>query len=399
MLPFLLLQAAVAAAPQIPDRPYELDFAADTKRQVIVDREPNQYLGHVSTLLLEDGKTILAVYPKGHGKGAILLKRSEDGGRTWSERLPVPASWATSLETPTIHRVIDPSGKKSLIVWSGLYPARIARSEDDGKTWSELEKVGDWGGIVVMGDVVALHEKGCYTALFHDDGRFLANGGKATGTFTLLASDSVDAGRSWSAPRALWSGKDMHLCEPGAIRSPNGAEITLLLRENRRKQPSQTMTSKDEGKTWSSPEPMHPALTGDRHTARYAKDGRVVVVFRDMGLKQDNLTKGDFVRILKEPKNALTKQYQALFEAEGVKVTFDAGAINEIADMAFTINAEIENIGARRLHTVMSRLLREFLFDVPDKIVAPADITITQPLVKEKLAGLLNNKDLSEYIL
>ena len=295
MLPFLLLQAAVAAAPQIPDRPYELDFAADTKRQVIVDREPNQYLGHVSTLLLEDGKTILAVYPKGHGKGAILLKRSEDGGRTWSERLPVPASWATSLETPTIHRVIDPSGKKSLIVWSGLYPARIARSEDDGKTWSELEKVGDWGGIVVMGDVVALHEKGCYTALFHDDGRFLANGGKATGTFTLLASDSVDAGRSWSAPRALWSGKDMHLCEPGAIRSPNGAEITLLLRENRRKQPSQTMTSKDEGKTWSSPEPMHPALTGDRHTARYAKDGRVVVVFRDMGLKQDNLTKGDFV--------------------------------------------------------------------------------------------------------
>jgi ATP-dependent HslUV protease ATP-binding subunit HslU len=113
----------------------------------------------------------------------------------------------------------------------------------------------------------------------------------------------------------------------------------------------------------------------------------------------DNLTKQDFVRILKEPKNALTKQYQALFEAEGVAVTFDAGAINEIADMAFTINAEIENIGARRLHTVMSRLLKEFLFDVPDKIVAPANITITQPMVKEKLAGLLKNKDLSEYIL
>ncbi len=113
----------------------------------------------------------------------------------------------------------------------------------------------------------------------------------------------------------------------------------------------------------------------------------------------DNLTQQDFVRILKEPKNALTKQYEALFEAEGVTVSFDEGSINEIAETAFTINAEIENIGARRLHTVMSRLLNEFLFDVPDKIAAPASLSITQPLVKEKLAGLVKNKDLSEYIL
>lgn len=113
----------------------------------------------------------------------------------------------------------------------------------------------------------------------------------------------------------------------------------------------------------------------------------------------DNLTQQDFVRILKEPKNALTKQYQALFEAEGVSVAFDEGAINEIAETAFTINADIENIGARRLHTVMSRLLNEFLFDVPDKISTPASISITQSMVKEKLVGLVKNKDLSEYIL
>jgi ATP-dependent HslUV protease ATP-binding subunit HslU len=113
----------------------------------------------------------------------------------------------------------------------------------------------------------------------------------------------------------------------------------------------------------------------------------------------DNLTQQDFVRILKEPKNALTKQYQALFEAEGVSVAFEDGAINEIAKTAFTINADIENIGARRLHTVMSRLLNEFLFDVPDKISTPASISITQSMVKEKLAGLVKNKDLSEYIL
>lgn len=113
----------------------------------------------------------------------------------------------------------------------------------------------------------------------------------------------------------------------------------------------------------------------------------------------NNLTHADFVRILKEPKNALTKQYQALFQAEGVEVEFTDDAIDEIANTAFAINAEIENIGARRLHTVMSKLLNEFLFDVPDKIGANARIAINASMVKEKLSGLTKNKDLSEYIL
>ncbi|MBX2967597.1 MAG: ATP-dependent protease ATPase subunit HslU [Cyclobacteriaceae bacterium] len=113
----------------------------------------------------------------------------------------------------------------------------------------------------------------------------------------------------------------------------------------------------------------------------------------------NNLTHEDFVRILKEPKNALTRQYEALFETEGVHVEFTDDAIEELANTAFTINAEVENIGARRLHTVMSRLLNEFLFDVPDKIPANARITIGADTVREKLAGLAKNKDLSEYIL
>ncbi len=113
----------------------------------------------------------------------------------------------------------------------------------------------------------------------------------------------------------------------------------------------------------------------------------------------NNLTKDDFIRILSEPKNALTKQYQALFEAEGVTVNFEQDAIEEIAQTATTINADIENIGARRLHTVMSKLLNEFLFDVPDKIQPPATILVTRQMVHEKLAGFVKNKDLSEYIL
>jgi ATP-dependent HslUV protease ATP-binding subunit HslU len=113
----------------------------------------------------------------------------------------------------------------------------------------------------------------------------------------------------------------------------------------------------------------------------------------------NSLTKEDFVRILKEPKNALTKQYQALFESEGVTIAFDDESVDEIAQTAFDINAEIENIGARRLHTVMSKLLNEFLFDVPDKIKSPSEIKVTRAMVKEKLSGLIKNKDLSEYIL
>jgi ATP-dependent HslUV protease ATP-binding subunit HslU len=113
----------------------------------------------------------------------------------------------------------------------------------------------------------------------------------------------------------------------------------------------------------------------------------------------NNLTKEDFIRILQEPKNALTKQYQALFQAEGVEVSFAEDAMDEIASTAFAINAEIENIGARRLQTVMSKLLNELLFDVPDKIAPNSKISIDSKLVKEKLSGFIKNKDLSEFIL
>lgn len=114
-----------------------VDLDKESFRQVVVDREDGQYLGHTTTVLLEDGRTILTVYPKGHGRGAIIYKKSTDGGLTWSDRIPVPESWETSMEVPTIYRVIDANGEKRLIVFSGLYPARMAHSEDDGNTWSD----------------------------------------------------------------------------------------------------------------------------------------------------------------------------------------------------------------------------------------------------------------------
>ena len=113
----------------------------------------------------------------------------------------------------------------------------------------------------------------------------------------------------------------------------------------------------------------------------------------------NNLTKEDFIRILKEPKNALTKQYIALFDAENVEISFNDNALDLLAEKAFQINEEVENIGARRLHTVMSLILNDFLFDVPDVIGENAKIIITAEMVEEKLTELVKDKDLSQYIL
>jgi len=113
----------------------------------------------------------------------------------------------------------------------------------------------------------------------------------------------------------------------------------------------------------------------------------------------DNLTQEDFLKILCEPKNSLTKQYKALIKAENVEIIFNDDALEEISNKAFIINSEIENIGARRLHTVMSKLLNEILFDIPEKIGPNAKVVITKKMVEDKLNSITQNKDLSEYIL
>ncbi len=268
-----------------------IDLASETHRQVVVDREPGQYLGHPTTVLLEDNKTMIAVYPKGHGRGGIVMKRSTDTGLTWSDRLPVPDNWATSKEVPTIHRVVDPQGVKRLIMFSGLYPIRMAVSENDGRTWTPLEPIGDFGGIVAMGSLIRL-KNGSYIALFHDDGRFLHGSGKRT-KFHVFKTVSKDGGLTWGEPEIIARHATAHLCEPGAIRSPDGKQIAVLLRENSRKHNSFVIFSNDEGSTWTEPVELPGALTGDRHTGRYAPDGRLFITFRDM--THESPTRGDWV--------------------------------------------------------------------------------------------------------
>ena len=111
----------------------------------------------------------------------------------------------------------------------------------------------------------------------------------------------------------------------------------------------------------------------------------------------DNLSQSDFVKILTKPKNALLKQYEALLQAEGVTLEFNKDAINEIAKIATELNDTMENIGARRLHTVMTSLLEDILFDLPDKKITK--ISINKKTVQKKLSNLSEDEDLRRYIL
>lgn len=111
----------------------------------------------------------------------------------------------------------------------------------------------------------------------------------------------------------------------------------------------------------------------------------------------ENLTEEDFVRILTEPDNALLKQHKMLLETEGMKVTFSEDAVTEIASMSFLMNDQTENIGARRLHTVMEKLLEDISYEIPD--MKEEEIVIDGELVKEKFADSVHADDLDRFIL
>jgi ATP-dependent HslUV protease ATP-binding subunit HslU len=105
----------------------------------------------------------------------------------------------------------------------------------------------------------------------------------------------------------------------------------------------------------------------------------------------------DFKRILTEPKNALVKQYTALLETEGVNVTFTDDAIDEIAALAFEVNEQMQNIGARRLHTIMEKLFEEISFNAPN--LQEKNINIDAQYVRQQLSEIVKDEDLSRYIL
>ena len=284
-------EGQLAALPPEPSQPRGytipmIDLAQEKWRQVIVESIPGQYLGHPTTVLLADNKTILVTYPLGHGGPSAVLKKSTDGGLTWSERLPVPDNWKTATNCPCIHRLTSPEDVERLFVFEGNGAMRQSVSLDNGATWTPFEPNGLH--CVVAPITVVPISGGRHLMLYHR-----GHSDRDRSPLTIWQSISADGGLTWGPEQkaAEFTGAD--LCEPAIVRSPDGTQLAVLMRENARRYNSFLIVSDDEGETWSEPVELPASLTGDRHMPRYAPDGRLVIPFRDT--THESPTKGDFV--------------------------------------------------------------------------------------------------------
>lgn len=271
-----------------------VDLSQETDRHVIVAAGTETvYQGHPTTVLLPDGKTMFAVWTYGHGGECGPMKKSTDGGKTWSDLLAVPDSWRRVKNCPAIYRLVDPEGKARLFVFAVEGNGLVSScSEDDGNTWTEMRKIEGlkmtrsvmpWTTIVpIEGGRKLMAATNARRA--NDPDRWSNN---------VVASVSSDGGQTWGSVRVICDMPGFKPSEPCFVRSHDGRQLLALMRQNTRTINAGFIVSNDEGKTWSKPKLLQGALSGDRHQARYAPDGRLVVVFRDMAAESS--TKGHFV--------------------------------------------------------------------------------------------------------
>ena len=270
-----------------------VDLSQDTERHVIIAQGTAEvYQGHPTTLLMPDGKTMFCVWTHGHGGTAGPLKRSDDGGKTWSEDLPVPENWWKVKNCPAIYRLTDPQGMARLIVYAGQGPDGTMQqsvSTDEGKTWSPMQSNGL---VCVMPFCTIMPVEGGKKLIGLTNIRRPGET-KDPRSNVVTQSESTDGGLTWSPWRILVDLGALVPCEPEVVRSPDGKQLLCLIRENIRSQPAHFITSDDEGKTWSEVKALPPGLHGDRHKHVYLPDGRLVIAFRDMG--KDSPTRAHFV--------------------------------------------------------------------------------------------------------
>ncbi len=274
-----------------------VDLSQDTARHVIIAQGTEEvYQGHPTTLLLPDGKTMFCVWTQGHGGPCGPMKRSDDGGKTWSDLLPVPENWTTTRNCPALYRLTDPQGVTRLFVFAGQGPGGSRQPDngtmqrsfslDDGRTWSPMQSI-DLECVMPFCTIMPVEGGKKLIGLTN-----IRRPGetKDTKSNIVTQSESTDGGLTWSPWRVLVDLGDLKPCEPEVVRSPDGKQLLCMMRENIRTEPAHFITSDDEGKTWSEVKALPPGLHGDRHKAVYAKDGRLVVCFRDMGKESPTRT-------------------------------------------------------------------------------------------------------------
>lgn len=259
-----------------------VDLSDDVARQVIIaPGTAETYQGHPTTALLPDGKTMFCVWTINHGGPCGPLKRSDDGGRTWSPLLDVPASWRTARNCPALYRLTDPQGVTRLFVFAGSGPGgdmHAAHSTDDGKTWTEMQGNG-LVGVMPFCSIIAIDGGKKLLGLSN-----IRRPGETVEKLSNVVAQSIstDGGLTWVPWRVILDLPGLKPCEPAVLRSPDGKQLLCLIRENARRV-ALFLTSDDEGRTWSTARPLPPGLFGDRHQPRYASDGRLVVTMRDTG--------------------------------------------------------------------------------------------------------------------
>lgn len=275
----------------------QIDLNNRTDLQTVISRDPKIYMGHPSSVLLDDGRTMVMMFLDEHGRGRLMWTRSEDGGRSWSQRLPIPDGWGEALiingrkhppflEIPILYKIDGPDGKQRICAYTGgrnSYPARYGFSEDGGRTWSKLKPLlfggkQEFGAACLFSDVLRL-KNGEYLCTWHRPGTL----------FTATTRDGI----TFSQARATVRHPEALPCEGCLIRSPDGGTIALLIREHKRNYNSLICFSEDEGRTWSEPRQMPDSLTGDRHQHTVTPDGRLFISFRDRGIKTPSY--GDWV--------------------------------------------------------------------------------------------------------
>ncbi|MBT3375078.1 MAG: exo-alpha-sialidase [Lentisphaerae bacterium] len=271
-----------------PVPPPMVDLSQEKNRHVVIAAgTPEIYQGHPTTCLMADGKTMWAVWTMNHGGPCGPMKKSLDGGMTWSDLLPIPDGWDACRNCPSIYRLTDRQGKERLtILCGGPRTMRQIISEDDGETWTGPIDLG-FKCVMAFCAVMPLKD-GRHLGLFHK-----GPDGADRSPLVVLQSISDDGGLTWGTPKVVAEVAGRDPCEPAMIRSPDGNQILCLMRDNKHADHSLMMTTDDEGETWSKPVDTCWGLTGDRHQPGYAPDGRMVVPFRDQA--PGSPTKGHFV--------------------------------------------------------------------------------------------------------
>lgn len=281
-----------------------LDLARHPEQLSVVDKRPGQYLGQPTSVLFADGKTLLAAYPDAHGKGKLILSRSGDAGKTWTA---LDTKGATVPEVPTLYKLALPDGRERVLLVTCQCPKGILEwmwSDDHGDTWSPRQslKLDSRGAIVALASLWPLPGDGRHwRGIYHD-----FNFDNFTIDLELVPSPSAFGGFdcrfsslkkiSFASPEGLKRSRSAALCEAGAVLSPDGKSMALLFRPQNKKTNAMISFSNDRGLTWSDPKELPGSLTGERHTAKYTPEGRLVVLFRDYSpLNPANPSHGDWV--------------------------------------------------------------------------------------------------------